>query len=62
MFIKNNIYNGVAKQFKINIDKIYDFGCLCVKGSINHGWIEISEVLGTGEVTNLAGRGLVRSN
>ena len=52
--MKKNIHIGVAKQLKLNIDKIYDFGCLCVKGSINHGWIEISEVLGTGEVTNLA--------
>ena len=60
--MKKNIHISVAKKFKLNIDKLYDFCCICVKGSINHGWIEISEVLGTGEVTNLAGRGLVRSN
>ena len=61
--MKKNIHISVAKQFKLNIDKLYDFCCICVKGSINYyGWIEISEVLGTGEVTNLAVLGLARSN
>ena len=58
--ISKNIHIGVAKQFKQYNDKIYDFSCLCVKGSINHGWIEISEVLGTGEVSGSVRSGEVQ--